>query len=318
MLNLTAMWSSRHLPGYCQNEQQVWLRKFRKLSTQCGTQRRVYEHLGPSRKCNHWLQYSPSKVYISSQEAHTYLRKVHWYLFKLQASTSYIYSSVECFGFPNLCGPHCLINLLVLVVSSTADPEQQDLVEEIRTKQEKGNFRPVEDGHDKSDKYPSWKVDADTANNKRYHFTLGTPQAGEFSNLVLIIYSWTRCDRPVPTSAAALCLTTLNFQVSPGVFYSKVRSSLWWWWVKNWRSPNLANKSTSMESLNWQWMFWGPVCWSFADEAAIVCWLGGSSCACATGTASSTTTGRTTRVTQRTSSWWDARDRCWGVAGHYR
>ena len=56
MLNLTAMWSSRHLPGYCQNEQQVWLRKFRKLSTQCGTQRRVYElHLGPSRKCNHWL-----------------------------------------------------------------------------------------------------------------------------------------------------------------------------------------------------------------------------------------------------------------------
>lgn len=96
---------------------------------------------------------------------------------------------MECFGFPNLCGPHCLINLLVLVVSSTADPEQQDLVEEIRTKQEKGNFRPVEDGHDKSDKYPSWKVDADTANNKRYHFTLGTPQAGEFSNLVLIIYS---------------------------------------------------------------------------------------------------------------------------------
>jgi hypothetical protein len=60
-------------------------------------------------------------------------------------------------------------------------------VEEIRTKQEKGNFRPVEeDGHEK---YPSWKVDADTANNKRYHFTLGTPQAGEFSNLVLIIYS---------------------------------------------------------------------------------------------------------------------------------
>lgn len=193
---------------------------------------------------------------------------------------------------------------------------QQDLVEEIRTKQEKGNFRPVEeDGHEK---YPSWKVDADTANNKRYHFTLGTPQAGEFSNLVLIIYSWTRCDRPVPTSAAALCLTTLNFQVSPGVFYSKVRSSLWWWWVKNWRSPNLANKSTSMESLNWQWMFWGPVFWSFADEAAIVCWLGGSSCACATGTASSTTTGRTTRVTRRTSSWWDARDRCWGVAGHHR
>ena len=42
-------------------------------------------------------------------------------------ATSYIYiyniySSVECFGFPNLCGPHCLINLLVLVVPSTADP----------------------------------------------------------------------------------------------------------------------------------------------------------------------------------------------------
>lgn len=63
---------------------------------------------------------------------------------------------------------------------------------------------------------------------------------------------------------------------------------------------------------------WGPVFWSFADEAAIVCWLGGSSCACTTGTASSTTTGRTTRATRRTSSWWDARDRCWGVAGHHR
>ena len=224
---------------------------------------------------------------------------------------------MECFGFPNLCGPHCLINLLVLVVPSTADPLfNRTWWRRFAPSRRRGISDPLRRTATRN--IQVWKVDADTANNKRYHFTLGTPQAGEFSNLVLIIYSWTRCDRPVPTSAAALCLTTLNFQVSPGVFYSKVRSSLWWWWVKNWRSPNLANKSTSMESLNWQWMFWGPVFWSFADEAAIVCWLGGSSCACATGTASSTTTGRTTRVTRRTSSWWDARDRCWGVAGHHR